>query len=167
MGWFRKKRDPASEYARTLNSEISALEEQMKKLAAELEKSQSQPAAPPPSEGLPDPFAQTDAPRPEPVFEPVDRERLEGEPEVGSRDQWNDLGVRKYDLPSLWARIWNHFRRPPPSNPKLVQYLAAGSLQGLRPLRYEKRVARNRLIVTVVLLLLALWGLLYAFKWRR
>jgi ABC-type microcin C transport system permease subunit YejB len=41
-----------------------------------------------------------------------------------------------------------------------VNYLAAGSIQGLRPLRYEKRVARNRFIVFVVVLILALWGLI-------
>jgi hypothetical protein len=44
-----------------------------------------------------------------------------------------------------------------------VNYLAAGSIQGLRPLRYEKRVARNRFIVLAVILLLALWGLIAIF----
>ena len=51
-------------------------------------------------------------------------------------------------------------KTPPASNPKLVNYLAAGSIQGLRPLRYEKRVARNCFVFLVVVLLLMLWGIL-------
>ena len=39
-------------------------------------------------------------------------------------------------------------------------YLAAGSPQGLRPMRYEKRVARNRFIVLAVVFLAAMWGIL-------
>ena len=43
---------------------------------------------------------------------------------------------------TLWERISRNFRKPPVSNnPKLVNFLAAGSIQGLRPLRYERRVA--------------------------
>ena len=46
-----------------------------------------------------------------------------------------------------------------------IQYLAAGSIQGLRPLRYEKRVARNRFLALLALLILVLWGLAYwSFK---
>lgn len=157
MGWFRKKRDPASEYARTLNAEISSLEEQIKLLSAEIQNpGRSDSAAP-----------AGPASRPEPVFEPVDRQRLEHPAEPDSKDNRADLGVRHRELISIWDRLQNYLRRPGTSNPKLVQYLAAGSVQGLRPLRYEKRVARRRLIGTVALLLLALWGVLYSFKWRH
>ena len=45
----------------------------------------------------------------------------------------------------------------------LVSYLAAGGIQGLRPLRYEKRVARNRFIVFTLILLVLLIGLLTVF----
>jgi hypothetical protein len=75
-------------------------------------------------------------------------------------DQYSEIGVRKYDLASVWRRWTNHFRGPATSNPKLVNYLAAGSIQGLRPLRYERRVARNRFIVLVVVLIAVLWGLI-------
>jgi cell division protein FtsB len=44
-----------------------------------------------------------------------------------------------------------------------VSYLAAGGIQGLRPLRYEKRVARNRFIFFVIILFLALLGTLLVF----
>ncbi len=44
-----------------------------------------------------------------------------------------------------------------------MSYLAAGGLQGLRPLRYEKRVARNRFIALVLLLFLILLGFFAVF----
>ena len=97
----------------------------------------------------------------EPVFEEI--KPLPDTEETAAPDQFNELGVRKYDLPALFNRIRNHFRRPTTSNPRLVTYLAAGGVQGLRPLRYEKRVARNRLIVLTVVLLIVLLGILSAF----
>ena len=48
-----------------------------------------------------------------------------------------------------------------------MSYLAAGGIQGLRPLRYEKRVARNRFIVFVIILFLALLGTLLVFRKGR
>jgi hypothetical protein len=44
-----------------------------------------------------------------------------------------------------------------------VSYLAAGGIQGLRPLRYEKRVARNRFIFFVIFLVLILLGTFLVF----
>ena len=78
-------------------------------------------------------------------------------------EHYNELGVRKYDLPALLRRVRDHFRGPSTTNPKLVSYLAAGGIQGLRPLRYEKRVARNRFIFFVIILFLALLGTLLVF----
>ena len=78
-------------------------------------------------------------------------------------EHFNELGVRKYDLPALLRRVREHFRGPSTSNPKLVSYLAAGGIQGLRPLRYEKRVARNRFIAFVAILFLLLLGTLVVF----
>jgi hypothetical protein len=37
--------------------------------------------------------------------------------------------------------------------------LAAGNIQGLRPLRYEKRVARNRFVALTMVLVIVLFGL--------
>lgn len=59
------------------------------------------------------------------------------------------------------------FVDPPPANEKLVNYLAAGGIQGLRPLRYERRVARNRMIFIFVVVGLLLWGLLVVFWHTR
>jgi hypothetical protein len=59
--------------------------------------------------------------------------------------------------------VRNHFRGPTTSNPRLVNYLAAGGVQGLRPLRYEKRVARNRVIVFAAILFVILLGTLLVY----
>jgi hypothetical protein len=168
MAWFRTKPDPISDRARALTDEIAALEAQIKTLDSRLHQHNAQPrlrstalpqsvtlqrlAAPPQAES---------ATAREPVFEEVDIDRLQTPAETTAH--YNDLGVRKYDLPALLRRVRNHFRGPAATNPKLVNYLAAGGIQGLRPLRYEKRVARNRFIVFVIFLFLMLLGLVAAF----
>ena len=97
----------------------------------------------------------------EPVFEEV--KPLRPTNETTTPDQFNDLGVRKYDLPGFFDRFRQHFRRPTTSNPRLVTYLAAGGVQGLRPLRYEKRVARNRFIALVAFLFVVMLCIIYLF----
>jgi hypothetical protein len=82
-------------------------------------------------------------------------------------EHFNDLGVRKYDLPALFTRIRNQFRGPSTTNPKLVSYLAAGGVQGLRPLRYEKRIARNRFLFFAGGLFLLLLGIFLWLNNRR
>jgi len=170
MAWFRKKSDPISERARALNDEIARLESQINELGADLQRDHSQPRLR--STALPHGATLSHATPPtppapahqEPVFEEVGHDVLEGRSEAGSTpEHYNELGVRKYDLPALLRRVRDHFRGPSTTNPKLVSYLAAGGIQGLQPLRYEKRVARNRFIFFVVLLFLALLGTLYVF----
>jgi hypothetical protein len=181
MAWFKKKPDPISDRARALNEEIAALQAQIQQLDSKLHE------APPPAKlrstamphgetiqrapepEPPAPKHETRNPKPElpkphePIFEEVDQDRLKARGEVATPDHYNDLGVRKYDLPALLRRIRNHFRGPSTNNPKLVHYLAAGGVQGLRPLRYEKRVARNRFVFFVVILFFALLGIILVF----
>ncbi len=177
MAWFKKKPDPISDRARTLSGEIAQLELEIQRLSARMES--NPPSQPPPRVGttvLPGGaavslgVAPSVPPQPtppashEPIFEEVGPGRLKGRAEGPSTSElYNELGVRKYDLPALLERLRNHFRGPSTTNPKLVSYLAAGGIQGLRPLRYEKRVARNRFIVFVGMLFLALLGILLVF----
>jgi hypothetical protein len=174
MGWLKKKNDPLTERARSLNAEISALEAQIKRLDTHLQHgpmhlrvrstaiphgatvahaSESAAAAPQP------------APTPrEPIFEDVNQAQLKAQAEAASTpEHYNELGVRKYDFPALLRRIRDSFQKPTTMNPRLVSYLAAGGIQGLRPLRKEKRVARNRLIVLVIFLFLLLVGVVSVF----
>ena len=175
MAWFRKKTDPLSDRARALNDEIAELESKIKKLDDRLSRDKS---APQPVSSYPREAQNEDYPHPKPtpalplnpksadapIFEPVDVERLNSSQEVPTtRDHYNELGMRKYDLPALLRRWRNHFRGPSTSNPKLVSYLAAGGIQGLRPLRYEKRVARNRFIALVLVLFFTLLGIIVVF----
>jgi hypothetical protein len=177
MAWFRKKPDPISDRARSLNDEIARLDAQIKELGAQLKQSHSQPrlrstASPHRStvnHVAPAPPAPPTRPATEePIFEEVGQNLLKARSEAATTpEHYNELGVRKYDLTALARRIRDHFRGPSTTNPKLVSYLAAGGIQGLRPLRYEKRVARNRFIVTVVLLFLILLGTFVVFHKGR
>lgn len=166
MGLFHKKADPISERAKALNAEIAALEAKIKKLNAQ----PAAPIAPHPrvrSTALPHgPTIPATPPLPtprEPIFEEVDQNKLQAKEPTVAPEQFNQLGVKKYDLFGVFGRMKNNFRSRPPANPKLVSYLAAGSIQGLRPLRYEKRVARNRFVVLTIILLLVLWGVIAMF----
>lgn len=174
MGLFKKKADPISERTKALNAEIAALEAKIKKLSSHDDSPENTPPVRVRSTARPHgPTVHTTPPLPsvppvgEPIFEEVNQKKLQSAPEApASPQQFNQLGVRKYDLGALLRRFKNNFRSRPASNPKLVNYLAAGSIQGLRPLRYEKRVARNRFIVLTVVLLLVLWGII-AMIWRH
>ncbi len=172
MAWFKKKPDPISDRERALGNEIAELEAQIQRLDAQLQRNQAQPrlrsTAIPQGETLthspsePAPSAVLAAQ--EPIFEEIDRDPLSpsGEP-VTTPEHYNELGVRKYDLPALFRKWRNLFNGPSTTNPKLVSYLAAGGIQGLRPLRYEKRVARNRFIALVVVFLFALLCIIAMF----
>lgn len=172
MAWLRKKPDPISDRARALNDEIARLESQIKELGAQLQNDPAQPrlrstTIPQGSTPSTPPPAPAPAPAPkadEPIFEEVGQGLLNARSDTSATPQhYNELGVRKYDLPALLRRIRQHFRGPSTTNPKLVSYLAAGGIQGLRPLRYEKRVARNRFIFFAIILFLAMLGTLLVF----
>jgi hypothetical protein len=168
MGLFKKKADPISDRSKALNAQIAALEAQIKDLDAKLQQ------APPANRIVP--AREHAAPldrrghhaqlHREPIFEPVDHRLESASGDEQTPDHYNDLGVRKYDLAAAWRRFRGQFRAPPAGNPKLVTYLAAGSIKGLRPLRYEKRVARNRFIALLVILVCLVWGIIAAFVRR-
>jgi len=185
MGLFKKKPDPIGERAKDLNNQIAALEAEIQKLAEQRET--PPPAASPPAFTVLPPapargissshprLRSTARPRgpnvpaaaQEPVFEEVGQDRIKSESKPAPSANHHELDVRKDDLASAWERLKTHFRGPVASNPKLVHYLSAGSIQGLRPLRYEKRVARNRFIVLAVGLMLALWAIIAIFVSRN
>jgi hypothetical protein len=174
MALFKKKVDPITDRARALNAEIAALEAKIRKLDTQLQQSPDPPRLR--STALPHgstishgaengaPSAPASPEVHEPIFEDVDQNRLRARNEIGTTPaHYNDLGVRKYDLPAFLKRFRNQLSGPSTSNPKLVNYLAAGGIQGLRPMRYEKRVARNRFIALVVFLFFILLGIILVF----
>ena len=194
MGFFKKKADPISERAKALNEQIAALEAEIQRLSenghpAEPNRAASPPAAARPKErpSSPQPKLRSTTlphghggstvhaqntesgaerqPAEEPVLEDLNPFRNPGDaaPPAATKPS---LGLREAESLSVWHRVKNNFRSPPTSNPKLVNYLAAGSIQGLRPLRYEKRVARNRFLLFAIALALVLWGLFAALLKR-
>jgi cell division protein FtsB len=159
--------DPISDRARALNAQIAALESEIKKLDTQL---QHTPTPRFRSTAMPHGATiararEPSVPPPRPVHEPVFEEvrPLRADDEIAAPDQFNDLGVRKFDLPALLNRLRRQFSRPESGNQRLVTYLAAGGVRGLRPLRYEKRVARNRFIALVIILLVILLGVFSIF----
>ena len=165
MALLKKNVDPISDRARALNDQIAALESEIKKLDTQIQRAPApkfRSTATPLGETV---FRAPERPVPppapkssEPVFEKVAVTKIA---DAEKPELFNELGVRKYDLPALFNRLRNHLRGPTTSNPRLVNYLAAGGVQGLRPLRYEKRVARNRFIWLVVIVSVLLFGLFY------
>jgi hypothetical protein len=164
-----KRVDPISERANVLNDQIASLESEIKKLDTQLQRTTApkfRSTTLPHGLTVPRKPEPSPAPKPvshEPVFESINQQPIQSRAETGSPDHYNELGARKYDLPALWTRLRNHFRRPTTTNPRLVNYLAAGGVHGLRPMRYEKRVARNRFILLVVVLFLILLGVISVF----
>ena len=174
MGLLKKNPDPITDKARALSAEIAALEAEIKKLDSQLARSAEpkfRSTAMPPGETISRPAEKTPPPPPpktgEPVFEKVGGHRLAARAETEVPELFNELGVRKYDLPALFGRLRNHLRGPTTSNPRLVNYLAAGGVHGLRPLRYEKRVARNRFIWFVIIISIVLFGSFYVLVPRH
>jgi hypothetical protein len=164
MAFFKKRSDPISERARTLKTEIADLEAQIRQLRSKAETEPRLRSTVIPN-GQETAVASEAASRSlDPVFEPVGRRTLEAPIEAADpAELYNDLGVRKFDLAAAWRRLQNQFRGPTANNPKLVSYLAAGSINGLRPLRYEKRIARRRVMMLFVMLFLLIWGITAAF----
>ena len=123
MGLFKKKADPISERAKALNAEIAALESKIKKLH-----SQTGPVSPQPrvrSTALPHgPTVPVSAPLPEPapprepIFEEVNQKRLQPTPEtMVAPEQYNQLGVKKYDLFAFFRRLKSNFSSRPAAKP--------------------------------------------------
>ena len=112
MAWFKKKPDPISDRARALNDEIAQLEAEIKRLDSRAQQDQSQPrlrpAAVPHGTDVPHALpAPGQAPAVhEPIFEEVQQHWLKGREETATTpDHYNDLGVRKYDLPAFLRRV--------------------------------------------------------------
>jgi hypothetical protein len=174
MGLFQKKKaDPITDRARALNAEIAALEEKIQKLNQQIQAGQgprlrstvypSGAAGPGKS-----PAAAAAPVAGEPIFEEVHQKKLTQPPDPAATPQhFNELGVRKFDLLAVWRNLKKQFAARPVANPKLINYLAAGSIQGLRPLRYEKRIARNRFLLLVGWVTVIFLGLLFWFIAHR
>ena len=173
MGLFKKKSDPLAQRAQSLNRRIAELEAEIARLNQNLD-APAQPGSRP----SPSPSSTPNAPKQpnlrqknappathDPVFEHIPTRSLESKSPPPPGRQSVEIGLKRPLWSEWWRRLKRQFVDPPPANEKLVNYLAAGSIQGLRSLRYERRIARNRIIFVCVVLGLLLWGVL-AVVWH-
>lgn len=177
MALFRKRNDPLDARSRALSEEIKRLEREIRDIGrraappaeatlppnpthplSEPPTSGSRPASASPTRGSPMPTlgARDPSPRTLPKEPRTPRSPLSG---VNADPLASPAGARKFDLPAAWRRWSARFAGRNPDDRRMAHYLAAGSFQGLRPLRYEKRIARNRFIGLFVLLVVVLTGL--------
>lgn len=140
-----QKEDPISDRTRALTEEIAALESQIRELGSRLQSGKS-------TQSHQGPVSH------EPVFEPVSSGRLPRTAQPIKKATKSAPAAAS--PPGLWKRFTRSLRPAESANPRLINYLAAGSIQGLRPLRYEKRVARNRVLALSLILLFVIWGLI-------
>lgn len=137
MGLFRRNKDPLKKRAKSVQNKLNELNAQIQ----DLDENPAQI-----SSELHD-LKQNDR-------------LLPRRPSKMEKDQSLDTKAQRPE--KLWDWMTKNFRKPPVStNPKMVNFLASGSIQGLRPLRYERRVARNRFLAFTTVLVLILIGLFW------
>lgn len=168
MGFFKKKRDPISERSRLLEEKLASVQDEIKRLKADLllnQESKSRQmhyrstARPPINGPQPTPGGSRDS-----IFEKVEPISAQGlDHPLTTPPKPEELIPRKK---TPWRRLVDFLRSPQPSNPRLLNLLAAGNIHGLRQLRHEKRVARNQFLVTVAIFILVLLGVL-SFIFRK
>lgn len=173
MGWFKKKLDPITAREQELEKKLARLRAEIQQLDAGKNRGPKprvrSTVHPNPAPFQPPPPEPVRAPSPaDPIFEEVDLDRAKPETPVVTSAHYNEQGLRKYDLVAAWQKLRAFFQRAdsPSSNPKLIKYLAAGKVDGIKTLRIEKRVARRRFIVFFTILLLILLGLVSAYMRR-
>jgi hypothetical protein len=159
MGWFTKPKDPMSARQAELDREIQAIQRRISDLSARpLPEARPKPPTPasvrsapslPPAPASWQNFESSSA-RPTPAPAPVS---VSG-PRTGPT-----VPADRFNLVEVWQRwmqrLGGHPRRPS----GLVHLMAAGSVHGLRPLRYERKIARRRFLLSLGLLLLLLYGI--------
>lgn len=154
--------DPVKKRERALQKQLRGIRSQIDALDEESRKIQQPPrvrSTVRPGKSLPpqNPFSAGQ----ERAFEPEAGETTQARESLEvAAPHYNEHGVKKLDAVHLWRRLRRRLRRTPSSQSKFVDYLAAGSIQGIRPLRYERRIARNRFLALFVLLLALLFGIL-------
>lgn len=160
-GFSKKPVDPLMARERELQAELTRLQEEVARLSRE----EPAPAAPSPETPPAGSTSASTSASAKPFARPVPSVSTSAGPPP--KGHLNEFGGRKYDLSAAWRRLVNHLRGPTANNPGMARMLAAGSIHGLRPLRYERRVARNRFVALFVILLLILWGLGYTYLRHR
>ena len=150
----RKESVPLDARDKALREEMARLESELHRLANETPKPVRTKAARPSPPKAVNAFA-APLPRASATTAPADAGRF------------NERGVRKFDLLAFIHNLGENLTGPAGNNPAMAKMLAAGGIHGLRPLRKERRVARNRFLFLFFTLLLILWGVAYTYIRQR
>lgn len=138
MPRHRHRRDPFSKKTRDLDRKLRTVKAQIEQLSLEVD---DEPAEKPKGTPAPDdPFTK-----------------------AGPASNGEFRFPFESTLRPLFNRAASLIKRPSPESERLVNYLAAGSFEGMRPLRFEKRVRRNRIIffgLIIVIVIIALGSLM-------
>ena len=154
MGWFTKPKDPMASRQEALEREIAQLQRRIADLSTQPlpplrpASRQPTPVVPATPQATSQPLSARSAPIPAP------------RPSVGA-PTGAETGAPpdRYNLVEAWGRLKSRLGARPRQPSGLVNLMAAGSVHGLRPLRYERKIARRRFILSLSFLLLVLYGI--------
>jgi hypothetical protein len=140
MSWFRQESDPFSNRSRSLDRQLKTVKEEIEQLSLTLNADVSQD----------------------------DSHDASSTPTDARRRQGVNNELRRSSLLDLTRGLFSKFAfanrsRGPEESSKLVNYLSVGSFEGVRPLRYERRIARNRILffaACALIVALGLWSLM-------
>lgn len=168
MAWFGKRQNAFDRRMREIDKELEDLNAQVRQLQRAPGKgSPFKPASTTyPSNRPSPPEAPTPADAPAAPPPPVRSTVNFGTPR--QRELWSPPAPENEEVHHSSGRQtwWQSLFRPrhQPLDPKLVSYLSTGSFKTVRPLRYERRMARYRFVFCIVLLVSAILGLILALR---
>lgn len=172
MAFFRRRKDPLEARAQELAGKIKRLERELREAGqapvvgkarlpgpvhVPAPEAASSPSSDRPHVGRTRGPAEPVPRMPSPAVSRPGASRLD--PNPSPDPLLSPVGARKFDLPAAWRRWVGRLTTPSGETATFSRYRTSNSIHGLRPLRYEKRVARNRFIGLFVLLVLVLTGL--------
>lgn len=155
MAWFSKNSDPLDACARDLERELATLE-------FEIAEADEEDTGPHYRSTV---YPGQDLSGTELILEDYDQSSLKTPPSHIQEDL-DGLSSKPTGFRERFKRLKQAVGAAPVSNPKLVELLSTGNIIGLQPLRYERRIARNRFFFMFFLLLLVLTGLATVL-WRK
>lgn len=163
MALFGKRQNALDRRLREIDKELDHLEAQVRRLKHAPARGAAAKAA---STVYPENHPQAAAPAPAAPAPPGPGRVSFGTPR--QRELWSrHTQEEEVHPPGGGGRPWwqSFFpERPRPADPKLVSYLSTGSFKTMRPLRYERRMARYRFGFSTALLVGAVLALMFALK---
>jgi len=158
MGWFRKKSDPIDARVRELERELEELRGEINEHTPDAESESESPAFR--SSYYPGQSSEAAGEDEHLILEADDQATLR-QPTKCLQEKLDGLSAKPTGLRAKLKELKENVGASSAANanPKLLKYLSTGDLEGLQPLRREKRIARNRVLFLTLLLLLVLLGL--------